>query len=111
MIAALATPSIDWGALSPYLALLAGVALVMLVSVFVPGSARNALGAAIAVLSLVGAGAAAVILYTSDATGENIIAGSLRSDRLADLGSSGSRSPCTSYAPSRSTGRSPSKRL
>ena len=42
MIAAFATPSIDWGALSPYLALLAGVALVMLASVFVPGSARNA---------------------------------------------------------------------
>ena len=85
MIAAFATPSIDWGALSPYLALLAGVALVMLASVFVPGSARNALGAAIAALSLVGAGVAAIVLYTKDATGEDIIAGSLRSDRLTDL--------------------------
>jgi len=85
VIAAVDTPTIDWGALSPYLALLAGVGVVMLTSVFVPRSGRNTAGAIVAVLSLLGAGAAAVVLYTTDATGEGVIANSLRSDRLSDL--------------------------
>ena len=85
MIAAIATPSIDWAALSPYLVLLGGVAAVMLASVFARGPARNGLGACLAVLTLLGAGAAAVVQFTNDSTGEGIIANSLRSDRLADL--------------------------
>ena len=85
MIAAIDTPAIDWAALSPYLVLLAGIAVVMLASVFARGPARNALGAVIATLALVGAGVAAIVQFTNDATGEGLIADSLRSDRLADL--------------------------
>ena len=85
MIAALDTPTIDWAALSPYLVLLAGIAVVMLASVFARGPARNALGAAIAMLTLLGAGAAAIVQFTNDTTGDGLIADSLRSDRLADL--------------------------
>jgi NADH-quinone oxidoreductase subunit N len=79
------TPSIDWGALSPYLALFGGMGVAMMTSVFLRGERRNAAGALIAVLSLLGAGAAAIALYTSDAAGEAIIGGYIRSDRLADL--------------------------
>jgi NADH-quinone oxidoreductase subunit N len=79
------TPSIDWGALSPYLALFGGMGVAMMTSVFFRGERRNAAGAVVAILSLLGAGAASIALYTSDATGEAIIGDYIRSDRLADL--------------------------
>lgn len=79
------TPTIDWAGLSPYLAVLAGMGVVMLVSPFLPKARRNAFGAAIAAVALVGAVAAAVTLFVVDDTGRTLVADSLRRDRLADL--------------------------
>ena len=72
------TPTIDWAALSPYLALLAGVGVIMLVAPFLPGRLRNGFGAIIAVLCLAGAAAAAITLFTLDDTGSGIVADALR---------------------------------
>jgi NADH-quinone oxidoreductase subunit N len=79
------TPSVDWAGLSPYLALLGGASAVLLGAVFVKGPRRNAFGAAVAALALLGAGAAAVVLFTLDDEGTGIIADAIRRDRLADL--------------------------
>jgi NADH-quinone oxidoreductase subunit N len=79
------TPTIDWAALSPYLALLAGVGVIMLVAPFLPGRLRNGFGAVVAVLCLAGAAAAAITLFTLDDTGGGIVADALRRDRLADF--------------------------
>ncbi len=79
------TPSIDWAGLSPYLVLLGGMAVIMLAAVFLPGSARNAVGAAAATIALAGAAAAAIVLFTQDETPRAILGGSIVRDRLADL--------------------------
>lgn len=79
------TPTIDWAGLSPYLALLAGIAAVMLVAPFLRGDRRNAWGAFVALLSLSGTLAAAVVLYVLDDEGRGLIANALRRDRLGDL--------------------------
>jgi NADH-quinone oxidoreductase subunit N len=79
------TPSIDWGALSPYLILLTSVGAIMLVAVFAPPRLRSPLGASLAGLAFVGTMVAAIILYESDTTGEAIVGDYIRSDRLADL--------------------------
>ncbi len=79
------TPSIDWAGLSPYLAILAGMAALLLVSPFLPRSRRNAFGAIVAGLTLAGAAAAAVVLFTLDDTGSGLVADALRRDRLSDF--------------------------
>jgi len=79
------TPTIDWAALSPYLAILGGMAVIMLVAPFLEPARRNAFGAIGAVLTLAGATAQAIALFVNDDGGSDILAGALRSDRLADL--------------------------
>jgi NADH-quinone oxidoreductase subunit N len=79
------TPAVDWAGLSPYLALLGGVAAIMLVAPFARGSRRNAIGALVALLALAGGLAAEITLYVLDDTGRSILAGTLRRDRLGEL--------------------------
>jgi NADH-quinone oxidoreductase subunit N len=79
------TPAIDWAGLSPYLALLAGASVILLSAVFVKGRHRNVFGAAVATLALLGAAAAAIVLFTLDEEGSGLVADALRRDRLADL--------------------------
>ena len=79
------TPTVDWAGLSPYLALLGGASVVLLGAVFVREGRRNAFGAAIATLALLGAGAAAIVLFTLDDEGTGIISDAIRRDRLAEL--------------------------
>jgi NADH-quinone oxidoreductase subunit N len=79
------TPGIDWAGISPYLALLGGTGLIMLVAPFLPGPARNGVGAAVAALALAGGMAAAITLFVLDDAGRGIIADAIRRDRLADL--------------------------
>ena len=81
------TPTIDWAALSPYLALLAGAGVIMLVG---PVRCRSACATASAPRSprsrSPAPAAAAIALYALDETGRGIVADALRRDRLADLG-------------------------
>jgi NADH-quinone oxidoreductase subunit N len=79
-------PTIDWAALSPELALLAGAALCLVVTLFLPWSWRRPFCAAVAALSLIGAGAAAIVLFALDETGRDVVADAIRRDRLAELG-------------------------
>jgi NADH-quinone oxidoreductase subunit N len=79
------TPSVDWAGLSPYMALLGGIAAIMLAAPFAPGLARNSIGAVVSFLALAGAMAASIALYASDETGVGIIADALRRDRLGAL--------------------------
>ena len=79
------TPTIDWAGLSPFLVLLGGASVILLVAVFLRDTRRNAFGAVVALLTLLGAGAAAVALYVLDDTGAGIVADAIRRDRLADL--------------------------
>jgi NADH-quinone oxidoreductase subunit N len=79
------TPTIDWAGLSPYLAVLAGAGLIMLVAPFAPGRLRNGIGAAFAAIAFAGAMAAAIALFAADETGRGIVADAIRRDRLGDL--------------------------
>ncbi len=79
------TPVIDWAGLSPYLVLLGGVAVAMLVSVLLRGTARNAAGALVAGLSFAGSAAAWIVLYTDDDTPRGLIADAIVRDRLVDV--------------------------
>jgi NADH-quinone oxidoreductase subunit N len=79
------TPTIDWAGLSPYFVLLGGVAVAMLVSVFLRGAVRNAVGALVAGLSLAGAAAAWIVLYTDDETPRGLVADAIVRDRLVDV--------------------------
>jgi NADH-quinone oxidoreductase subunit N len=80
-------PTIDWAALSPELILLGGAALCLIVALFLPWGWRRPFCAAVAALSLVGAGAAAIVLFTMDeGTAEGIVSDALRRDRLAEFG-------------------------
>jgi NADH-quinone oxidoreductase subunit N len=79
------TPTIDWAGLSPYLAVLAGAGLIMLVAPFAPGRLRNGIGAAFAAIAFAGAMAAAIALYVADESGSGIVADAIRRDRLGDL--------------------------
>ena len=79
-------PTIDWAALSPELILLGGAALCLIIALFLPWGWRP-FCAAVAALSLVGAGAAAIVLFTMDeGTAEGIVSDALRRDRLAEFG-------------------------
>lgn len=79
------TPTIDWAGISPYLVLLGGVAVAMLVSVLARGATRNALGALVAGLSFAGAAAASIVLYTDDEIPRGLIADAIVRDRLVDV--------------------------
>jgi NADH-quinone oxidoreductase subunit N len=79
------TPTIDWAGLSPYLVLLAGASVILLGALFMRGARRNAFGAGLSALTLLGAGAAAIALFAIDEGGRDLVAGALAQDRLADL--------------------------
>jgi NADH-quinone oxidoreductase subunit N len=80
-------PEIDWAALSPELILLGGASVCLVLVLFLPWGWRRPFSAAVAALSLIGAGAAAIVLFTMDeGTAEGIVADALRRDRLAELG-------------------------
>jgi NADH-quinone oxidoreductase subunit N len=79
------TPTIDWAGLSPYLVLLGGIAVIMLAAVFLRGSARNAAGAFLALVTFTGAATASIVLYTKDQTPSGLIADAIVRNRLADL--------------------------
>ena len=79
------TPTVDWAALSPILALLGGAAAIMLAAPFAPGRMRNAIGASFAAVAFAGALAAVIALFVADDTGRGIIADAMRRDRLAEL--------------------------
>jgi NADH-quinone oxidoreductase subunit N len=78
-------PAIDWSALSPVLVTLGGASVVLLVSLFVPLGVRRTVGAALAAICFVAAGAAAIALFTADETGRSIVADAVRRDRLAEF--------------------------
>jgi NADH-quinone oxidoreductase subunit N len=80
------TPSIDWAALSPELALLGGAAVCLLVPLFLPHGWRRHFCAFVSIACFIGAGAAAIALFRMDETGTAIVANALRRDRLAELG-------------------------
>jgi NADH-quinone oxidoreductase subunit N len=80
-------PEIDWAALSPELILLGGASVCLVLTLFLPSGWRRPFSAAVAALSLTGAGAAAIALFAMDAgTAEGIVADALRRDRLAEFG-------------------------
>jgi NADH-quinone oxidoreductase subunit N len=80
-------PTIDWAALSPELILLGGASVCLVVALFLPWGWRRPFCAAVAALSLLGAGAAAIVLFALDeGTARGVVADALRRDRLAELG-------------------------
>ncbi len=79
-------PTIDWAALSPELILLGGASLCLVLALFLPWAWRRPFCAAVAALSLLGAGAAAIVLFALDDTAHGIVADALQRDRLAELG-------------------------
>ena len=78
-------PSIDWAALSPELALLAGSAVVALGALLIPKAHRNRFAIGVSVLSLLGGLAAALTMLTVDNTGFGVVADAIRRDHLAEL--------------------------
>src|SRR6185437_17131915 len=85
VIAALATPHIDWFALSPSLALLAAGAVSLLCAVFVPRGDRRVVTSVVCVLGFAGAIVAAALLFSHSADGHGVIADVIQRDRLGAL--------------------------
>jgi len=85
VIASLATPHIDWFALSPALALLAAGAVSLLCAVFVPRGDRRVVTSVVCVLGFAGAFVAAALLFAHSADGHGVIADVIQRDRLGAL--------------------------
>ncbi len=83
--ASIATPKVDWLALSPALALLAGAAVCLLGAVLVPSSVRRAFSAIIAGGGFVAAGILACVVFDRSPEQQLLIAESMTRDRLAAL--------------------------
>ncbi len=79
------TPSVDWLALSPVLALLGAACVALLGAVLVPRWMRRAFGAAAALAGFVAAGILAGIVYADTPEPTTIIAESMVRDRWAAL--------------------------
>jgi NADH-quinone oxidoreductase subunit N len=79
------TPSVDWLALSPTLALLAGSGIALLVAVLVPPWTRHAVAAAAAFGGFVAAAICAVVVYVDTPESVFVIEESMVRDRLAAL--------------------------
>ncbi len=79
------SPSVDWFALSPVLALLGASFVALLSAVLVPVGVRRAVAASVCALGYAGAAVAAalVYVYSEDATGA--VADAIRRDRFAAL--------------------------
>ena len=76
------TPSVDWFAISPSLALLAAAGVALLGAVLVPRRAVHAFGAIVCALGFVGAGVAAALLYWKSPGGSLEVAEAIRRDRF-----------------------------
>jgi NADH-quinone oxidoreductase subunit N len=85
VIASIATPHVDWFALSPALVLLGVAGLCLLAAVLVPARARRFLSAWMCVLGYAGALGAAALLYDRSGHGHGVIADAIRRDRYAAL--------------------------
>jgi NADH-quinone oxidoreductase subunit N len=79
------TPSVDWLALSPTLALLAGSGIALLAAVLVPPWTRHAVAAAAAFGGFVAAAICAVVVYVHASESVFVIEESMVRDRLAAL--------------------------
>jgi len=81
----IAKPAIDWFALSPELALLAGATVALLAAVLPPRRAEKSLSAFATVLGFGGAFICAALLFAHSADGHGVIADAIQRDRLAAL--------------------------
>jgi NADH-quinone oxidoreductase subunit N len=79
------TPSVDWLALSPTLALLAGSGIALLAAVLVPHWTRHAIAAVASFGGFVAAAICAAVVYTDSPEAESLIAESMTRDRFAAL--------------------------
>jgi NADH-quinone oxidoreductase subunit N len=79
------TPSVDWFALSPSLALLTAAALAILGAVSVPVVARKVFSAVVAALGFVAAGIWAGLLYSESPSATLEVADAIARDRFAAL--------------------------
>ena len=84
MIAAIDTPSVDWLALSPPIALLAAAGVALL-SALLPEWTRKAISATAAVAGFVVATGLAVYLFEESSTPEVLLDGSMSRDQLAAM--------------------------
>jgi NADH-quinone oxidoreductase subunit N len=83
--ASIATPKVDWLALSPALALLAAAAICLLGAVLVPPGPRRIFSAVVAGGGFVTAGALAIVVFDRSPEQQLLIAESMTRDRLAAL--------------------------
>ena len=83
--ASIETPTVDWLALSPTLALLAAAAVCLLGAVLVPVAGRRAFSVGIVGVGFVVAGVLAAIVFDRSPEQELLIAESMTRDRLAAL--------------------------
>jgi NADH-quinone oxidoreductase subunit N len=82
---ALATPNIDWFAISAPLTLLGAGSVNLLVAVLVPRQDRRVVAAIVCALGFLGALVAAAVLYSESAGGHGVIAEAIQRDRLGAL--------------------------
>jgi NADH-quinone oxidoreductase subunit N len=82
---ALATPHIDWFAISPPLALLGAGSVNLLVAVLVPRQDRRVVAAIVCALGFAGAFVTAAVLFDQSAGGHGVIADAIQRDRLGAL--------------------------
>jgi NADH-quinone oxidoreductase subunit N len=85
MIAVIQTPSIDWLALSPSLALLGASGLALLVAVLVPSWMRRGVAATVAFVGFVVAAVFAAVVFDHTPAAQALISESMDRDRLAAL--------------------------
>ena len=83
MIAAIATPHVDWLPLTPSLALLGASGLCLLSAVLVPGWMRRTIASIIAFAGAVTAASFAVAVFDRSSDAHSLIADSMTRDRLA----------------------------
>ena len=81
----IATPHVDWFAMSPSLVLLGVAAIALLSAVLVPAHLRKPVAAGVTFAGFVGSFAAAAVLYSLSAEGSGLISGSLTRDRWGAL--------------------------
>jgi len=85
VVASIATPKVDWLALSPALALLAAAAICLLGAVLIPATARRAFSVTFAGTGFVVAGVLAAVVFDRTPEQQLLIAESMTRDRLAAL--------------------------
>jgi NADH-quinone oxidoreductase subunit N len=85
IVAAIATPDVDWLGLSPSLVALGAASLALLGAVFVGPGLRRPLAAAVVGLGFVGMFAAAAYVYWKTPDARELVGDAARRDRLAAL--------------------------